>query len=364
MRPLGRHRVRLVSSRVTAIILALISAVVPACTQGPASVVPQPREGAWMEVHKSFLVLAKKGHIDLLFLGDSITQMWNENSVWRRFYGSRHAANFGIGGDRTQNVLWRIQNGELEGIEPKVIVLMVGTNNLRSETPDEIADGIKAIVGELKKRLPKSKVLLLGIFPRGRKPNAIRERLKSVNEKIAGLDDASHVRFLDIGKSFLNTDGSIAPDVMPDLDALHLSVKGYRIWADAMEPTLWSMLDEPAPLNGQSGRDQKNPGQTGQTSDAADLDEAALRTAVTRALAPLQTSLVTYAEKRDCFSCHHQGVSLAALKAARSRGLAIDEEAFEAAVALSLADLESAVELYRTGKGQPGGTDRAASALW
>jgi beta-glucosidase len=236
-------RISQVSFPVTAV-LALFAAVLPACAQGPASVVPQPRVGAPMEVHKSFLVLAKKGHIDLLFLGDSITQMWNENSVWQRYYGSRHAANFGIGGDRTQNVLWRIQNGELIGIEPKVTVLLIGTNNLHSDTPDEIAQGIGAIVGELRQRLPKTKVLLLGIFPRARKPNAVRERLKSVNEKIAKLDDGTHVRFLDIGKAFLNDDGSISADVMPDLDALHLSLKGYRIWAEAMEPTLWSMLDE------------------------------------------------------------------------------------------------------------------------
>jgi lysophospholipase L1-like esterase len=235
-------RIRQASFHTTAM-LALIATALPACAQGPASVVPQAREGAWMEVHKSFLVLAKKGHIDLLFLGDSITQMWNENSVWKRFYGPRHAANFGIGGDRTQHVLWRIQNGELDGIEPKVTVVMIGTNNLHSETPDEIAQGVSAIVAEVRRRLPKTQVLLLGIFPRAPKPNAVRERLKSVNEKIAKLDDGTHVRYLDIGKAFLNDDGSISGDVMPD--ALHLSLKGYRIWADAMEPTLWSLLDEP-----------------------------------------------------------------------------------------------------------------------
>jgi lysophospholipase L1-like esterase len=237
-------RIRRVSFPVTAV-LAVCAAALPACAQAPAPVVPQPREGAWMEVHKSFLVLAKKGHIDLLFLGDSITQMWNENSIWRRFYGARHAANFGIGGDRTQNVLWRIQNGELDGIEPKVAVLLIGTNNLYSDTPDEIAQGIAAIVAELRRRLPKTQVLLLGIFPRARKPNAVRERLRSVNERIARLDDGTHVRYLDIGKAFLNDDGSISADIMPDRDALHLNMKGYRIWAEAMEPTLWSMLDEP-----------------------------------------------------------------------------------------------------------------------
>jgi lysophospholipase L1-like esterase len=235
-------RIRQVSVRVT-LMVALIAAALPACAQGPESVVPQPRDGAWMEIHNSFLVLAKKGHIDLLFLGDSITQGWRENSVWQRFYGSRHAENFGIGGDRTQHVLWRIQNGELDGIDPKVTVLMIGTNNLSGDTPDEIAQGIKTIVAELRNRLPKTQVLLLGVFPRSPKPDSAREQIKTINEKIARLDDGSHVRYLDIGKAFLNADGTLSPEVMPDF--LHLSTKGYRIWAEAMEPTLWSMLDEP-----------------------------------------------------------------------------------------------------------------------
>jgi lysophospholipase L1-like esterase len=216
---------------------------IPACAQGPATVVPQPREGAWMEMHKSFLAQTKKGNIDLLFLGDSITQGWNENTVWQRYYGPRHAANFGIGGDRTQHVLWRIQNGELDGILPKVTVLMIGTNNLHDDTPDEIAQGIKTIVAELRNRLPKTQVLLLGVFPRSQKPDVARDRIKAINEKIARLDDGSHVRYLDIGTAFVNPDGTISSEVMPDF--LHLSTKGYRIWAEAMEPTLWSMLDEP-----------------------------------------------------------------------------------------------------------------------
>src|SRR5262249_16993692 len=103
--------------------------------------------------------------------------------------------------------------------------------------------GIKTIVAELRQRLPKTRVLLLGVFPRSPKPDAARDRIKTINEKIARLDDGSHVRFLDIGKAFVNADGTTSPDVMPDY--LHLSTRGYRLWADAMEPTLWSMLDEP-----------------------------------------------------------------------------------------------------------------------
>jgi lysophospholipase L1-like esterase len=230
-------------------VLAIGAMTLPACAQGPATVVPQPRDGSWLEMHKSFLSLIKKSQaepqksrIDLLFLGDSITQGWNENTVWQRYYSPRHAANFGIGGDRTQHVLWRIQNGELDGIAPKVTVLMIGTNNIHDDTPDEISQGVKTIVAEIRSRLPKTKILLLGVFPRSPGPDEARKRIATVNEKIARLDDGSHVHFLDISKSFLNPDSSIAPEIMPDY--LHLSTKGYRIWAEAMEPVLWKLLDE------------------------------------------------------------------------------------------------------------------------
>jgi lysophospholipase L1-like esterase len=231
------------------LLLVLASSGVSASAQGPPTVIPQPRQGSWMDLHQSFLKRAQEGNVDLLFLGDSITQGWNgAKKTWDRFYGPRKAANFGIGGDKTENVLWRIQNDELKGIEPKVVVLMIGTNNSGGSTrdgstPDEIAQGITAIVQEIRSRLPRAKVLLLGVFPRGAKPEPIRERLKSVNDKIARLDDGSNVHYLDIGRAFLNEDGTISSKIMPDY--LHLSSRGYRLWAEAMEPTLWSMLDEP-----------------------------------------------------------------------------------------------------------------------
>jgi lysophospholipase L1-like esterase len=226
--------------------VVLAATAFPACAQGPATTVATPRDGAWLDVHNSLVALAKQGHIDLLFLGDSITQGWHENSTWHRFYDPRKAANFGIGGDRTEHVLWRIQHGELDGIDPKLTVLLIGTNNLSASTPDEIAQGVTAVVAELRHRLPKTKVLLLGIFPRGHRPDSVRERIKSVNQKIAGLDDGTHVRFLDIGQAFLDADGTISREIMPDF--LHLTRRGYRIWAEAMEPTVWEMLDEALPL--------------------------------------------------------------------------------------------------------------------
>jgi lysophospholipase L1-like esterase len=223
-------------------VIGLLFFGISACAQGPDTVMPAPRDGSWMELHRRFVDRAQKGHVDLLFLGDSITQGWNDNEVWKRFYGPRNAANFGIGGDRTQHVLWRIEHGELDGIKPKVAVLMIGTNNASSNTPAEIAQGITAIVQELRRKLPETKVLLLAVFPRSQKPDSLRDRLRSVNEKIAKLDDAG-VKYLDIGKSFVDADGTISREVMPDY--LHLSAQGYRRWADAMEPTLRSLLNEP-----------------------------------------------------------------------------------------------------------------------
>src|SRR5262249_11373876 len=160
---------------------------------------PVPREGNWMKMHESFLERAKGGSIDLLFLGDSITRGWNNNEVWKKYYEPRRAANFGIGGDRTQHILWRLDNGEIDGISPKVAVLMIGTNNASTNSASEIADGIKAIVQKLREKLPKTKILLLAVFPRGEKPNSTREKLQAVNDEIAKLDDGKMVKYLDIG---------------------------------------------------------------------------------------------------------------------------------------------------------------------
>ncbi|MBV8232806.1 MAG: GDSL family lipase, partial [Planctomycetaceae bacterium] len=123
------------------------------------------------------------------------------------------------------------------------VVLMIGTNNSGSNSAGEIAGGIKAIVTTLREKMPKTEVLLLGVFPRGERPDdPARAKLEAVNETIAALDDGENVKYLDIGERFLNDDGTLSREIMPDF--LHLSRKGYRIWADAIEPTLWSMLDE------------------------------------------------------------------------------------------------------------------------
>jgi lysophospholipase L1-like esterase len=204
---------------------------------------PVPRDAKWVQRHEGFVKIAKQGGIDLLFLGDSITDFWRSRGaqVWKTYYGDRHAANFGISGDRTQHVLWRIEHGELDGIHPKVVVLMIGTNNTGNRnTPPEVIQGVTAVVNELKVKLPDSKILLLAIFPRGEKNAPQRAQIATINSAIAKLDDGKQVKFLDIGQKFLQPDGTLPRDIMPDL--LHPNEKGYKIWADAMEPTLAKML--------------------------------------------------------------------------------------------------------------------------
>lgn len=204
---------------------------------------PAPRDQNWVKRHEGFVEIAKKGGVDLLFLGDSITDGWRGGgkAVWEKNFAPFKAANFGIGGDRTEHVLWRLQHGELVGIKPKLAVLMIGTNNLGANQDREIADGIKAIVDELHKQTPETKLLLLGIFPRGMKADdPARGRIKHINSIIAKLDDGQAVKYLDIGDKFLEADGSLPKSIMPD--ALHPNAKGYEIWAEAIAPTVQEML--------------------------------------------------------------------------------------------------------------------------
>jgi lysophospholipase L1-like esterase len=193
--------------------------------------------------HKQFLEIAKKGGVEVLFLGDSITHGWEGQKAWKKYFEPLKAANFGIGGDQTGHVLWRLTEGkELEGITPKVAVLMIGTNNSGRDNAKQIAEGITLIVKTIQKKSPTTKVLLLGIFPRGKEANtAIRKKLADVNKIVAKLDDGGKtVKYLDIGSKFLQDDGSLSKDIMPDF--LHLSARGYEIWAEAITPTLTDML--------------------------------------------------------------------------------------------------------------------------
>jgi lysophospholipase L1-like esterase len=217
-----------------------------------SAVTPLWRDGNWLQRHEGFVADAKKGGVDLLFVGDSITDFWRNRgkAVWDKYYGQLHAADIGISGDRTQHLLWRLQQGEVDGLRPKAIVLMIGTNNTGLEgrgnlaprnTPAEAAEGVAAVVNELRRRLPEAKILLLAVFPRGHTPDdPQRVQVAAINRIIQGLDDGDHVRFLDIGSKFLGADGTLSKEIMPDY--LHPNAKGYEIWAQAIQPSLDQLL--------------------------------------------------------------------------------------------------------------------------
>ncbi len=191
----------------------------------------------WIDRQDRFNQRIKQGDADLLMIGDSITHGWEGagKAVWQKYYAKRSAVNLGIGGDRTQHVLWRLDNGNLEGISPKLAVVMIGTNNARDNQPEETAEGIKQIVEKLRKKLPKTKVLLLGIFPRGEtNEDVLRKKNIAVNQIIQKLDDGKNVFYFDFGDQFLTEDGTLSKEVMPDL--LHLNSDSYVIWAEAIEP--------------------------------------------------------------------------------------------------------------------------------
>ena len=212
-----------------------------------SAVNPVPRDDRWKKRHDLINERVKAmPDAKLVFIGDSITQGWEGNGreVWEKYYTPRKTLNLGIGGDRTQHVLWRLENGNLEGIKPKAAVIMIGTNNSNRQdnTAEEIADGITAIVHKLRKATPDTKILLLAVFPRGEKPNDQREKIAAVNKTVSKLDDGEHVFYLDIGANLMNPDGTITKDVMPDF--LHLSKKGYEIWAQSIEAKLKGLLGE------------------------------------------------------------------------------------------------------------------------
>ncbi|MHA3772586.1 GDSL-type esterase/lipase family protein [Verrucomicrobiota bacterium sgz303538] len=194
--------------------------------------------------HAQFLYRIKEGEVGLLFLGDSITDGWPRGGEWSWLkFAPYKPADFGVSGDRTEHLLWRITNGELDGIAPKVTVIMIGTNNIghfNDEKPEWAADGVKKIVETVHQKLPGTKVLLLGVFPRNTPDSAQRKAVEDINRIISTLDDGKATRYLDISKSFLDANGNLPGDVMPD--KLHPNAKGYDIWYEAMWPTLEAML--------------------------------------------------------------------------------------------------------------------------
>jgi lysophospholipase L1-like esterase len=216
------------------------------------AVVPNLNPG-FRTKHAANVALAQKGDIDLLFMGDSITDFWRNpgkagvvnpplagRAVFDKYFGGMKVANFGISGDTTQGVLYRLRDGEGQGFQPKAIMLMIGTINGSTCSSAEIAEGVGAVVAEMRRDFPAAKILLLAIFPRANPGDAIRQTVADVNPLIAKLHDGKNVFFLDIGARFLDANGVIQPDIMPD--KLHPTEKGYEIWAEAVKAPLAELM--------------------------------------------------------------------------------------------------------------------------
>jgi len=215
------------------------------------AIIPLPRTGSITNRQTLVLERAKAapGDYDIEFIGDSITQGWEGNGakIWNELGHKYKIINMGVSGDRTEHVLWRFEQGQLDGINAKVAVVMIGTNNSgkNKDGTDAYADadileGVTAIVNQIRSRQPDTKILLLGIFPRGHTFGAQRGRLLEINQALARLDDGQHIFYLDFGSQFIGNDGTISKQIMPDY--LHPNVVGYKIWEDAMQPKLTELI--------------------------------------------------------------------------------------------------------------------------
>ncbi|MFA6289045.1 MAG: GDSL-type esterase/lipase family protein [Opitutaceae bacterium] len=203
---------------------------------------PKAPPAAWQQTHWGFVSKAKQGGVDVLFLGDSITKGWagDGKEIWAQHYQPLKGLNIGIGGDTTRQTLWRIENQAMDGIQPKVVVLMIGVNNIFTGTgsDEEIAQGIGEILKRIHVKSPKSKVLLFGILPLGNEGQSARA--KHINGMIAKFQSAS-VRFVDLAGKFQNADGTAKADLYRS-DLVHLAQPGYVVWDAAMKPILDEML--------------------------------------------------------------------------------------------------------------------------
>ena len=226
----------------------LFALLAPWVLSGEApQVTPAPKEQAWWQQnHEKFVAQAKQGGIEVLFIGDSITERWatDGKAAWEKHFAPLKAANFGIGGDKVEHILWRAQNGELNSLKPKVVVLLAGINNTWGCKRDEqqargefIGAGLADILKIVRAKLPEAKVLLLAILPLadGRAPC-----VKVANERLEKLADGQQVRFLDLVEKLAPGNGQASKDIMPD--GVHLSPKGYELWAEGLLPVLQNML--------------------------------------------------------------------------------------------------------------------------
>jgi beta-glucosidase len=233
----------------TTVPVPLTAADAPATVRTNTAIIPVPGGGeTWMSRHNAMNARARQGNVDLIYIGDSIVGnwKWEGKPVWDHYYAPRNGLILGISGDRTQQVLWRLQNGNIDGIAPKVAIVMIGQNNGPFNTGEEIGAGIAAIVQTLRNKLPQTKILVLAIFPRGEKPTPERDVLRTANGIAAKLADGQHVFFQDVNQLFLRTDGSIPAALMPDFE--HPNEEGHRVWAAAIEKKVAELMgDKPTP---------------------------------------------------------------------------------------------------------------------
>jgi|SRR5688572_15877793 len=218
---------------------------------------PAPRtDQNSMTAHAQLLEKAKQGRVDVYFLGDSIVRRWGALDYpellanWKQNFYGWNAGNFGWGADRTQNILWRLENGELDGVNPKVIVLLAGTNNVGAQPRDEsvsaeIARGVKAIVDVCHRKAPGATIVLTAIFPRNDNM-AVMPAIERINQQLATFADGKRLRFLNINDRLADSNGVLVPGVLNERDKLHPTLKGYQIWADALKPILRELLGPPA----------------------------------------------------------------------------------------------------------------------
>ncbi len=228
------------------IVLILSGSLLFAQEKQGSAVTPEHRHSWWTLRNDAVNERVKQGNVDLLFIGDSITHGWENagKKYWDQYYAPRNAVNMGFSGDRTQHVLWRLDHGHLEGISPKLAVLMIGTNNSNGEdnTAAEIADGIIAICKTIRAKCPKTKILILAIFPRGPEPSDQRAKNEKASLLASKIADGKMVHYLDINGKFLTKDGFLTMKIMPDY--LHPNEIGYQIWAEAIEPKVAELMGE------------------------------------------------------------------------------------------------------------------------
>lgn len=206
---------------------------------------PVPQTPAWWTKHFQQINQEVKdgGEAELVFIGDSLTALWRFNGrhAWSHYYRHRKALNLGAAGDQIQHTLWRLQHGNLEGLSPRLAVLMIGVNNIYQPVA-HVTSGIGKTIKLLRRKLPRTRILVLGILPYGERPGRQRRKIAQVNTIVSRLADGQWIHVLNIGDLFVNPDGTISQELMPDY--LHLTPMGYELWAGAMEPKILELLGE------------------------------------------------------------------------------------------------------------------------